>query len=383
MQVWQHLKRCVHSMSTSSKNTAILVDGNNLLYSCYRQRVPSHHPILSALTPALAQPALNFLHHLQHYVIKYEPEALYVFFDTSPQQGVGKANPRKLAAHLEYKADRKPTPKALRPQFKLLQDLLSTMTVMQPGVEADDLIASVATTLCQEQHVHVTIVSDDIDFFQLIQDPVSNDEDCRRDLKTDEHLALPRILDNNEKALSSSTSLTYQELRAQLGLGEGSVAQYRPLNKQTVVAKRVRGRFGVKPSRFADYQALRCHKLQTSRGTLRPILSLGPGDIHTLLSKCSSIPNLLQNLESLDVRASVRERLMQHISVVELSYRLSKLDSQLPIARDIIEHQEGAHGHTTKVKKESIAQFMRSIQEPENWTNALTRHGLVSSKEKI
>jgi DNA polymerase-1 len=74
----------------------------------------------------------------------------------------------------EYKANRPPAPDDLIPQFPLVREAataLSIETVEMEGFEADDIIATY-TKLAQEKGIHVTIVSSDKDLMQLVTDDV-------------------------------------------------------------------------------------------------------------------------------------------------------------------------------------------------------------------
>ncbi len=71
-----------------------------------------------------------------------------------------------------YKANRQEPPEELRPQFKIIDDLLDVMGVARikvPGQEADDIIATISKKY-KHQFKHIYIVSGDKDLFQLVDD---------------------------------------------------------------------------------------------------------------------------------------------------------------------------------------------------------------------
>ena len=73
----------------------------------------------------------------------------------------------------EYKAGRKETPDLFRSQLPLIHEVLEALEINQleiPGVEADDVIATLATSAAAEG-IDVVIVTGDRDSYQLVHDP--------------------------------------------------------------------------------------------------------------------------------------------------------------------------------------------------------------------
>src|SRR4029077_18568569 len=73
----------------------------------------------------------------------------------------------------EYKAGRKQTPDLFASQLPLIREVLDTLEIRQlqvPGVEADDVIATLATRAAA-QELDVVVVTGDRDSFQLVHDP--------------------------------------------------------------------------------------------------------------------------------------------------------------------------------------------------------------------
>ncbi len=105
------------------------------------------------------------------------PDRAVVFFDLG-------GSDRHLAVHPEYKAQRDDTPEDIvlqLPEVKRLTALLGFQVVERRGVEADDLIATAVRRLAAEGH-QCLIVSADKDFgqcvggevFQLVPPPTAN-----------------------------------------------------------------------------------------------------------------------------------------------------------------------------------------------------------------
>src|SRR5260221_1929311 len=73
----------------------------------------------------------------------------------------------------EYKAGRKETPDVFIGQLPLIREVLATLevpTIEVPGVEADDVIATLATQAA-DAGIDVVVVTGDRDAFQLVRDP--------------------------------------------------------------------------------------------------------------------------------------------------------------------------------------------------------------------
>ncbi len=78
----------------------------------------------------------------------------------------------RVAAYPGYKADRRPDPPDLPPQFDLLLEVLAAAGLPvadAAGYEADDVIGTLATAATAEQPVEV--VTGDRDLLQLVRDP--------------------------------------------------------------------------------------------------------------------------------------------------------------------------------------------------------------------
>lgn len=74
----------------------------------------------------------------------------------------------------EYKGTRKPMPEELRQQVPVIQEVLSAMgvpVVTQAGIEADDILGTIATN-AQREGIEVSLVSGDRDLLQLASDKV-------------------------------------------------------------------------------------------------------------------------------------------------------------------------------------------------------------------
>ncbi|MCU1496576.1 MAG: polymerase, partial [Acidimicrobiales bacterium] len=96
----------------------------------------------------------------------HKPDAIAVAFDRPEPTWRHQRNP-------EYKAGRTAAPDILRQQLALVRQVVETLGVTfidQAGVEADDIIATLATQ-AKERGDDVLIVTGDRDSYQLVEDP--------------------------------------------------------------------------------------------------------------------------------------------------------------------------------------------------------------------
>ncbi|MDD4081185.1 MAG: DNA polymerase I [Eubacteriales bacterium] len=139
----------------------MLVDGHSLMYRAFHalppmdaDGVPTNavHGFLSMLIKAFEEQA---------------PQYCIVAFDTHGPTF-------RDAIYNQYKATRSPMPEELRPQFAVIQEILTAMhigVVALEGYEADDLIGTLARQL-KERSVRALILTGDKDDLQLVDDGV-------------------------------------------------------------------------------------------------------------------------------------------------------------------------------------------------------------------
>ena len=139
-----------------------LIDGNSLLFRAY-------YGVHSRLTRADGTPTgavYGFFNMILPVLAAAKPDDIFVcVFDASRQtfrQGI----------YPEYKANRNETPTDLISQSLLVQEGLGAMgmpVLCIPGVEADDVIATLATKNCNIAD-KTRIITGDKDLMQLVSD---------------------------------------------------------------------------------------------------------------------------------------------------------------------------------------------------------------------
>ncbi len=162
------------------ENRVLLIDGSSILSTCFFGNIPKEY--LKAKTeedynmvlPKLLQTAdglytngiYGFCKILKKIEANFKPEYVAVAWDLSRQTF-------RREMYSDYKAQRKPTRPELSQQFGHMQKLLDYIgicSIGSEGVEADDLIGSMASKYKGEE---IVILTKDQDQLQLISDSVS------------------------------------------------------------------------------------------------------------------------------------------------------------------------------------------------------------------
>src|ERR1019366_4169901 len=142
----------------------LLLDGHSL---AYRAWFALQEAQLSTASGQETQAVYGFVSMLAKLLEDQSPTGMAVAFDRR-----GPTFRDALAA--TYKAGRPVTPEPLLEQIELIRRLVETLgvpAVDAEGYEADDVIATLATSLAAEGH-EVVIVTGDRDAYQLVRDPL-------------------------------------------------------------------------------------------------------------------------------------------------------------------------------------------------------------------
>jgi len=140
----------------------MLIDGNSLAYRAF-------HALPTDLVTASGQvtnAVFGFTSMFINLVRDHKPDAIAVAFDRPEKTWRHERNP-------DYKATREQAPDILRQQLALVRQVVETLGVTyidQAGVEADDIIATLATK-ARDRGDDVLIVTGDRDSYQLVEDP--------------------------------------------------------------------------------------------------------------------------------------------------------------------------------------------------------------------
>ena len=135
----------------------VLIDGNSLINRAFYAM-----PILSTKDGVYTNAVYGFMNMFFKMLSDEKPTYIAVAFDL-------KAPTFRHNMYSEYKGTRKPMPEELRPQIPLLKEVLSLMgikTIEQEGIEADDIIGTIA----KATDVKTIIITGDKDSFQLVDE---------------------------------------------------------------------------------------------------------------------------------------------------------------------------------------------------------------------
>ncbi|MCL1140490.1 DNA polymerase I [Shewanella pneumatophori] len=150
-------------MPKIADNPLILVDGSSYLYRAYY--APPHLTNSKGEATGAVYGVINMLRSLLN---QYKPSQMAVVFDA-------KGKTFRNDMYSEYKAQRPPMPDDLRTQIEPLHRIIKALglpLVCIPGVEADDVIGTIATQASKEGRA-VLISTGDKDMAQLVDDNVT------------------------------------------------------------------------------------------------------------------------------------------------------------------------------------------------------------------
>ena len=222
----------------SNKKTLVLVDGSSYLYRAFHAM-----PDLRAVPGDPTSPAtgairgmINMMQALRKEVVA--DYAVCVFDASGPTF--------RDALYTEYKATRSPMPDDLRSQIEPIHqvvDLLGWKVVAVPGVEADDVIATLANAAAA-QGIEVIVSSGDKDLSQLVN----------------EHITIIDTMSGKRRDVAGVTT-----------------------------------EFGVPPTLMVDYQALVGDTVDNVPG----VTKVGPKTAAKWLEEYGSLDNLIANADAI------------------------------------------------------------------------------------
>ena len=139
-----------------------LIDGSSYIFRAFYAT-----PVLNNSTGLPTNAVFGFTNLLLKFLKQYRPEYVAVALDA------GRETFRKQI-FAGYKGNRLATPAGLLPQlpyFPRVLEGLNLRLLELPGYEADDIIATLCDTLCNED-CNLVVVSNDKDLMQLVTDDI-------------------------------------------------------------------------------------------------------------------------------------------------------------------------------------------------------------------
>ena len=253
----------------SDKPPVILVDGSSYLYRAFHAMPP-----LTNSSGQATGAVYGVINMLKKLVAEFGSESVAVVFDAK-----GKTFRDEL--YKEYKANRPSMPPELREQIEPLHSIVKALglpLLMVPGVEADDVIGTLAIQAQQKQRSTV-ISTGDKDMAQLVT----------------EHVTLINTMNNTR------------------------------LDRDGVVEK-----FGVKPEQIIDYLAL----VGDTSDNIPGVNGCGPKTAVKWLTQYDTVDALIENAEA--IKGKIGEKLRDCIELIPLSRQLAtiKTDVEMEIGID-------------------------------------------------
>ena len=243
----------------------VLIDGNSLINRAFYAL-----PLLSNSNGEYSNAVYGFCNILIKLIEQEQPKYMAVAFD------LGEPTFRhKLFA--DYKAGRKKMPDELAMQLPILKNVLKSMNIKifeQPGIEADDLIGSLAKKFSTQ----TIIVSGDRDLFQLVDDTTS--------------------VWFTKRGITETVSVT-------------------PKNIKEV--------YGVLASQVVDLKSL----MGDSSDNIKGVAGIGEKTAKTLIEQYGSLDGVYQNIEEL--KGATKQKLVDGKNDAYLSQTLATINTQVPL----------------------------------------------------
>ena len=257
----------------------MLLDGNSLAFRAFYALPAENFKTQSGLT---TNAVYGFTAMLINLLRDEQPSHIAAAFDVSRQTF-------RLEKYPEYKAGRSATPDEFRGQIDITKEVLGALgiTVLaEPGFEADDIIATLATQ-AEHEGYRVLVVTGDRDALQLVSDDVT--------------VLYPR------KGVSELTRFT----------------------PDAVVEK-----YGLTPTQYPDFAALRGDPSDNLPG----IPGVGEKTATKWIVEYGSLQALVDNVDT--VKGKVGDALRANLSSVVLNRELTDLVKDVPLAQtpDTLRH---------------------------------------------
>ena len=250
----------------------MLLDGNSLAFRAFYALPAENFKTQGGLT---TNAVYGFTAMLINLLRDEGPTHIAAAFDVSRQTHRSEKYP-------EYKANRSATPDEFRGQIDITKEVLVALgiTVLaEPGFEADDIIATLATQ-AENEGYRVLVVTGDRDSLQLVSDDVT---------------VLYPI-----KGVSELTRFTPEAVQA---------------------------KYGLTPRQYPDFAALRGDPSDNLPG----IPGVGEKTATKWIAEYGSLQSLVDNVDA--VKGKVGDALRAHLSGVILNRDLTELVKDVPLAQ--------------------------------------------------
>lgn len=251
----------------------VLLDGYSLMYRAF-------HALQSPMSAPDGTPT-NAVHGFVMMLLKTveeeKPEKLAVAFDVH-------APTLRAQRYADYKATRKPMPDELRAQDPIIRELIIRMglpILELAGYEADDILGTVSAR-CEREDREAVIVTGDRDSFQLSGEKTT-------------------IL-YTKKGISDTVRVTPEYIKEV---------------------------YGLEPKQMIDVKGL----MGDASDNIPGVPGVGEKTALKLIAQYGSLEKVLDTAGA-EQKGRLRERLLEHRALAELSKELATIDRGVPIAFD-------------------------------------------------
>ncbi|HMI31091.1 MAG TPA: DNA polymerase I [Candidatus Limnocylindrales bacterium] len=280
----------------SGAKQLLLVDGSALLYRSHFAF--ARNPLRNS-KGEITSAVFGYLNTLLPLLDERRPDKVAVVFDT-------KGPTFRHREYAEYKAHRPPMPDDLARQIPKIREMLRLLgvpIVEQEGVEADDILGTLAVEAAREG-VDVWILTSDKDFYQIVTDRI--------------RLLSPR------------------------GRGE---------SVETIDRVAVRAKFGVDPEQMVDLLALMGDAVDNVPG----VPGVGEKTATQLIATYGSLEELYRSVDGV-ARPALREKIRENEGKARLSRMLVTVRTDLPL---------DFHWHELERTASDLPELVRALEELE------------------
>lgn len=249
----------------------LVLDGNSIL-----NRAFYGIKLLTTKDGRYTNAIYGFMNILMKLEDEVTPDAVAVTFDL-------KAPTFRHKMYDGYKANRKGMPAELAEQMPVLKELLTALgykIVTQEGFEADDIIGTLSAHIGENDQCF--IATGDRDSLQLVRE--------------------------NVQVLLASTKM---------GRAETNVYDI----------ARIQDEYGVTPRQMIDIKAL----MGDSSDNIPGVAGIGKKTAEDLIQRFGSIDRIYADIETLDLKPGVRQKLLSDRDMAYLSYKLGTIDLDAPV----------------------------------------------------
>ena len=248
------------------------IDGNSIVNRAF---FGIRHLSASDGTPTNA--IYGFLAILQRLISSESPDALCVTFDLP-------APTFRHKMYDDYKATRKGMPDELAVQMPILKEVLDAMNIPRyelAGWEADDLLGTISK-ICENSSCECVIVTGDKDTLQLV---------------------------------TESTRVKHIKTKS----GQTETNDYTP----AVFSNE----YGFEPVKIIDLKAL----MGDSSDNIPGVAGVGEKTALELIRNFGSLPDIYNNLDTLDIKDTLKSKLSAGKASADMSFELAKIHTDAPL----------------------------------------------------